>query len=836
MGRRIFIRLLFWGVILSASICHINAQQYTISGTVVDDSNGEPVEFATVQLLSGSAITILGYSFTDAKGVFTIKGTRTDSLRIVIASIGYTKYEQEVKPGDVLNIRIEPESFMLDEVVVRPGRVWSGRDTVNYDVSRFISERDRTLKDVLGKFPGIDVDDKGKISYLGKDISNFYIEGMDPVGGRYNQITSNMRAEAVETVQVLENHQSIKMLEDLVASEEVAINLKLKAEFQAVWMFTLEGGIGMSPLLWYTTDNAIRLSRTNQSIFSYKGNNAGIDYMTDMGALIMRNNSFMSPPSSVSFLSMPSIMAPLKKERLLFNDVHSFSANRMYKLNETTKMRINANYTHDERKQERGSETNYYQLGDTIQVSEWSNTRLFSDEAALSIQIENNGKDKFLTNNFSVTGSWNKGVSDFTGNALTNQQQLLSSTLGGSNDFRTLWGKQELRYELRSLLRYDHQPEEIRADSVNQQTLLNRFYTDNSFSITAQRGYLAPQLNLGFTSDVNNLQNNFTPYIAPNLQWNKDKWQTRFSLPAVWANYPGADFSRFSVRPSANLAYKMNFAWRFTLQAGYREQYGNLLNFYGDQYFRDYRNIVRTSEKLQVQQVQNYNVGGEYKKTSTEFFASLSLSYMLGTNSHINEQLSENGYIISNPVEMSNQTTTKRIAGTISKGFYDIKLNTSLSAQYSQSTGEQLSRGERLPFLSTRLNLEPKINWTYLRNFEVNYTGNISLSGSKVADRELTPLWNIVQKLQLSYILSGFETNFSTEHYYNEVNNSTPVSNFFVDLSLRYKTKKWRFSADLHNLLDKQQYGYTEYSEIRSYSSWIHIRGREFLFGVQYRF
>jgi len=835
MTRSIFSRFLFVWSILLTSIVHVNAQ-YTIRGTVVDGENGETIEYATVRLIVGSAGTFVGYGITDLQGAFTIRTGRTDSLRIVVSSIGYQTYEQAVKAGDVLNIKMGQDPFVLEEVVVRPGRVWGRSDTVNYNVSQFLSPRDRTLRDVLEKFPGIDVDDRGKISYQGKDISNFYIEGMDPVGGRYNQITGNLRAEAVETVQVLENHQSVKMLEDIVASEEVAINLRLKAEFQAVWMFTLEGGIGTSPLLWYSVDNAIRLSRTNQSIFSYKGNNTGMDYMAESGALSIRRNSFMDPPSSVSFLSMPSIMAPLKKDRLLFNNVHSFTANRMYKLNETTRMRINANFTHDERKQERGSETLYYQLDDTLQVSEWSKTGLFSDEAALSIQIENNAPNKFLTNNVSMNGSWNKGVSDYTGNTLTSQQQLRSSTLSAANDFSTLWGKQNYRYELKSLLRYERQPEELRADLIGQETLLSRFYTDNSFNITAQKGYFAPQLNVGFTSDINNLQNSINPYVAPNLQWNKDKWQTRFSLPVVWANYPGAAFSRLSVRPSANLAYKLNYAWRFTLTAGYREQYGNLLNFYGDQYLRDYRNIVRTSATLPIQQVQNYNVYGEYKKTADEFFASLSLTYLLGKHSHINEQLSENGYIISNPVAMPNRTTTKRMAGTLSKGFYGIKLHTSLTAQYTQSKGEQLSRGEKFPFLSNRLTLEPKIIWTYLRNFEANYTANINLTGSKIGNNDLTPLWSVVQKLQLSYNLSAFETALSTEHYYNEVNSAVPVNNFFVDLAFRLRYNKWRFSLNLNNLLDKQQYGYTEYSEIRSYSSWIHIRGREFLLGIQYRF
>ena len=833
MKRNVFSKILLFGII---NIIHVNAQQ-TIQGTVINATNGEAIEFATVQILSGQQFA--GYGITDDKGAFNIKISRTDSLQIVVSSLGFKKYQQAVSAGETLHIKLEEEAFMLEEVLVRPGRVWSRRDTINYEIDRFLSAQDRTLKDVLQKLPGIDVDERGKISYQGKDISNFYVEGMDPVGGRYNQITNNLRAEAVQTVQVMENHQPVKMLEDLVASEDIALNLRLKAEFQAVWMFSLEGGLGMNPLLWYTSDNAIRLSRTNQSIFSYKGNNTGNDVTYEQNIMGARRTSLFEAPSSLSFLSMPSIMAPLKRERLLFNDVHALSANRMYKLTETTKMRVSANYTHDERKQERGSETVYYQAGDTAKITEQSNTKLFSDDAAINIHIENNASDKLLTNNLSAYGKWNKGVSDFTGNTLDNpttNQRLHSSTLGATNDFRTLWGKHHNRYEIRSYFRYEHQPEEMRTDYINQKTLLNRLYTDNAFSVTGQKGYFVPQISVGFTGDVNNLQNGINPYVAPNLQWNKDKWQTRFALPVIWTNYPGADFSRLSVRPSTNIAYKPNYAWRFTMSAGYRELYGDLLNFYPTPYYADYRSIIRSPELLPIQQVQNYMVYGEYKKTSNEFFSSLSLSYTDSRNSHTYEQSVENCTVSILPIELSNHTTSRRIAGTVSKGFYDIRLQTSLSGQFSQNKGEQFSRGELLPYLSNRINVEPKINWNYWNNFLINYLATFNLTSSTIANRELTPLWSIVQKLQLSYILPSFEMNASTEHYYNEVNNADPVNNYFVDLSFRYKLKKWRFSVDLNNLLNKRQYGYSEYSEIRSYSSWINIRGREFLAGVQFKF
>ena len=836
MIQNVFSRiLLILSVILFTAI-RMNAQ-YTIQGTVVTAATGEPVYMANVQLFSGNANTFAGYGITDMKGAFLIKGSKTDSLRIVVASMGYKTYRQAVGPGETLIIKLVEEPFELQEVVVRPGRVWSRRDTVNYDVDRFISSKDLNIRDVLDKLPGIDVDEKGKISYQGKDISNLYVEGMEPVGGRYSQITNNLRADAVETVQVMENHQSIKMLEDIVASEDVALNLRLKAEFQAVWMFNVEGGIGITPLLWKTSDNGIRLSKTNQSIFSYKGNNTGNDVTNEQNIMGMRRNSLFETPSPLSFLSMPSIMAPLKKERLLFNDVHSFSANRMYKLNETTKMRINANYTHDERNQERGSETVYYMQDDTARISETSNTKLKSDEAALSIHIENNAPNKYLTNNFSLTGSRNRGVSDFAGEEyLTSVQRLQSASLTASNDFRTLWGKQDYRYEIKSLFRYDHQPEDMRTDLLRQKTLLNRLYTDNSFSITGQKGYFVPQISIGATGDVNNIQSGFTPYLAPSLQWNKEKWQTGFGLPVLWTFYPDVGFSRLSARPSANLVYKLNYAWRFSLSARYREQYGDILNFYPRSYYADYRHIIQTPGQLPVTQLQNYTAYGEYKKTASEFFASLSISYMQNKNSHIYEQTAENGYISLIPSELSNRNTSWNIAGTLSKGFYDIKLNTSLACRLSQSEGEQISKGERLPFLSNRISLEPKLIWNYLRNFEANYLATINLTGSTIGERSLNPLWSVFQKLQLSYMLPSVEINLTTDHYYNEVQNSESVNNIFLDLSCRYRHNKWRFSAELNNLLNKRQYGYTEYSGIRSYSSWIQIRGREFMVGAQYRF
>jgi hypothetical protein len=63
----------------------------------------------------------------------------------------------------------------------------------------------------------------GKISYNGKAISNLYIGGDNLLDDKYNIATSSIPNGVVDKVQVMENHQPIKMLKDKVVSEDVAL-------------------------------------------------------------------------------------------------------------------------------------------------------------------------------------------------------------------------------------------------------------------------------------------------------------------------------------------------------------------------------------------------------------------------------------------------------------------------------------------------------------------------------------------------------------------------------------------------------------------------------------
>lgn len=810
-------------------------------GVVTDAETGQPVELANVQLLYGEKQRLVNYTLTDAEGKFSLPATRwkdsADSLEIAISMLGYEPQKVPVNPLKIVSIKLQQKAFSIREVEVRPGRVWGRQDTINYDVSQFLSAKDDAIKDVIKKLPGIDVDEVGRISYNGKQISNFYVEGMDVTDGRYGQINNNLDARAVEKVQVLENHQPIRILKDKVKTEDIAINLTLKDNFKDKWMVTLQGGLGASSssLLWDANLYALQLSRRNQTTYGYKSNNNGKDITEEMMDLTALAFNRTREPATPSFLSVPSMMAPLKKEKMLFNDMHTLAANRVYKLSETAGLRVNAGYVYDQRKQERGSETTYYQAGDTSLITEQSNTRLRKDRGEIKLDFENNADSYYLNNRFTTSGEWNDASSRFTGSGPVDQK-IRQTDILVKNDFKTNWNRDKYTYEVRSFARYNHLPGELIVDLLKERLPVNQFYTDNSFSLFRKKGYLTHKYTAGLRGEINNIHNGYNPYITPNWQLSYNKWQVWLDMPVVWTSYPGIDFSRVMANPALTLRYKYNYAWNFSVHANFMENYGNIIDLYDQPYRTNYLHTIQNNGKLPVRRFRNYSVYGEYKNTVKEFFATLRLNHSRNWANQTYEQIVEPDQVIMVAHDSSNQGNSWSLRGTISKSFYDWNMKTSLDYQFMHQEAEMISQGERLPWQSQYMVYEPKVSWSPNRRWEAAYQGNFRYGGNKVGESELTPLWNIVQKLNVSYDLFPVELTLSADHYYNDVSKDKSVHAFFFDAMLRLKTGTWQFDFILSNLFDKKQYSYTQYDSLQSYTSWIKIRGRELLASARYKF
>lgn len=827
-------------LILSFLLCLLSfpvQSQTRINGLVTDADSHKPIDAATVQLLNKGNGTAVNYTLTDAEGRFSLPPVNThDPMIVRVSLLGYAPMELPVATEKELHFRLVMKAFNLKEVEIRPGRVYGREDTINYDLSRFITPKDETIKDALKRLPGIQVNDAGKISYNGKDISRFYVEGMDLTDGRYGQISNNLQADAVETVQVLENHQPIRALSKKISTEDIALNLKLKPKFRNRWLVSLEGSIGASPLLWSGSLNAMQLSRQSQSAYLYKGNNTGNDVTDEQTLFQTEDREKKQGPSLLAFLEQPSLNAPLKKERLLFNQTHSLSANRLYKLDETTQLRLNANYIHDLRSQRRGNITRYYQEADTLTLKEESDTRIRSDRAELAATMESNTESRFLTNQFNLTGNWENSLSHIqTDRAIA--QRIQTPDFGMRNYLQSLWTRNNYTIEARSLIRYHNRPAQISIDDYAEKMDLRQLYLDHSLSLLRKKGMLTRRYTAGVSGDINNLHNRAALYINPEYQWNLPKWSITFNLPFRWTTIPQTGFSHPALNPYLYVTYKLNYAWRFSARAGYKELYGNITNLYTAPYHTDFRNRIVNNGLLPVDRKQSYSLYGEYKSTVNEFFFTLYLNHARNRSNRIYEQRIEAEEVSLLSHLEKNHSQNWSANGTISKGFYDWGVKFSLSYLIGRNKAEQLSYGKRLPFRYDYMQYEPQIIWTPSRLLEINYGATIHYGRSRIgSETNLSPLLNVVQKLALSYSLSSIDIRLSLDHYHNDLNREQSVDACFANISLCWKTGKWQLAADATNLFNRKEYRYTQYSATESYTSWLTLRPRELLLKAKYKF
>ncbi|MDE6335812.1 MAG: hypothetical protein K2L34_04500, partial [Muribaculaceae bacterium] len=155
--------------------------QSKING-VVKNAEGGSVDFISVIASPTNAPkTILASAFTDENGKFQMwVQSECDSVILKASSVDIEPTQITV-PNRTGNYEIIVGNRVVElkEVVVKSKKVYSQGDTINYNVSSFLSQTDQSIADVLKKMPGITVSDAGQVSYQGKPIKNLYIEGLD---------------------------------------------------------------------------------------------------------------------------------------------------------------------------------------------------------------------------------------------------------------------------------------------------------------------------------------------------------------------------------------------------------------------------------------------------------------------------------------------------------------------------------------------------------------------------------------------------------------------------------------------------------------------------------
>ena len=536
-----------------------------------------------------------------------------------------------------------------------------------------------------------------------------------------------------------------------------------------------------------------------------------------------------------------------------------------------------------------GSEEIYYFAQDTVHTATNRHDRLKTDCLNAEVNYEDNTVSRYTRENFSFAGTWKSGVSDITGdNAIF--QKIKNSQWELKNYFNQLYTKEKYTWGIRSYTRYTHcsasltvahrnlpilfadnmliadciyhRNELSSSDNISENTyrtvigqthesILAEYeemntgnaYTDNTLYGMRKINGVNYQLTGGFCGELSSVKqenaysaHSYSFYTVPRIEWERNDFLFTAATTVRWTHLPEQSYSRFCVSPFFCFRYKFTPRWKMSLLGSLDESEGGLKDIYPFRYREDYRTVVKHTGKVPVTVRQLYTCYLEYKNTIKEFFWTLSASYSHNRYNLITERNYKDGNFYLSSVERNHSSHSYTLNTIGSKGIYDWNLKTSLELTLARNEGKQLNEGIVQDYRYDYLCVEPKIVWAPSVFFEAEYKATVSCVGGGIGeDTSLDPLWEVAQRLTLSLEFHDTEFRLSGEHFYNDLSKNQHLNIWLADVSLIHKAGKWRFAASAINLFNKEQYRYTLYSAVQSYTSWIKLRPREFMVSVQYQ-
>jgi hypothetical protein len=212
------------------------AQRVSVVGSLKDTSDNRKLQYAVVQLVRSSDSVIVAFTRADQDGKFSISSIQTGKYLVWATYPKYADYVEEVdisKDTDLKEIILTPASLLLQEVIVKQkiAAIRMKGDTLEFRADSFAVRQGATVEDLLKKLPGITVNKNGEITAQGEKVQKVLVDGEEFFSDDPAVVTQNLRADAVENVQVFDKKSDQSTFTGIDDGEKSkTINLKLKED------------------------------------------------------------------------------------------------------------------------------------------------------------------------------------------------------------------------------------------------------------------------------------------------------------------------------------------------------------------------------------------------------------------------------------------------------------------------------------------------------------------------------------------------------------------------------------------------------------------------------
>ena len=186
------------------------AQQYEVSGKVIDRSQDFPLEYATITVNASDSDETIEGGVTDKNGRFQLEVPKgIYDIKIEYISFQPRNYEDIKISGDkdLGTIALKFKADNLDEVVVeaKTTELDVRLDKKIYNIGKDLTTSGATVSDALANVPSIAIDVDGAVSLRGNDNVRILINGKPSAIAGYGStdVFRQLPADAIEKVEVI---------------------------------------------------------------------------------------------------------------------------------------------------------------------------------------------------------------------------------------------------------------------------------------------------------------------------------------------------------------------------------------------------------------------------------------------------------------------------------------------------------------------------------------------------------------------------------------------------------------------------------------------------------
>ena len=290
MKNRFSILLLLIGVLFPLTSM---AQQVTIKGVVRDALDNEPLPRVSVRLLHAKDSAYVAGTSGNTQGVFQFNPVPHGRYIVQFSFLGYTTQCVNVNTRSVRSqynmgeILMSTGDVMLAEatVVGKAPEVVVKEDTVEFNADSYKTQPSAVVEDLLKRLPGVEVDENGKITANGKEVTKILLDGKEFFSDDPKVASKNIPVEMVQKLQVVDRKSDLARITGVDdGEEETVINLTIKPGMKQGWFGEIQGGYGYR-----------LMNNDNTSPHRYQGG-AMVNYIKDddQFTLILNSNNVNS--------------------------------------------------------------------------------------------------------------------------------------------------------------------------------------------------------------------------------------------------------------------------------------------------------------------------------------------------------------------------------------------------------------------------------------------------------------------------------------------------------------------------------------------------------------